>query len=92
MIPSNSFAILFLVGGITSIVAANFAMYAMVGQVNARLPEEQRFSFFGFYLAKNHRIIQTYKELYPGGRLLWWYRGCITLTILFLAMAAYNDK
>jgi hypothetical protein len=86
------FAILFLIGGITSIVAANFAMYAMVGQVNARLPEKQRFSFLGFFLAKNHRIIHAYKELYPEGRLLWWYRGCISLTIVFLAIAAYNDK
>lgn len=92
MIPSNGFVILFLLCGVTCIIAANFAMYAMIGQVNARLPHEQRFSFAGFHFGKNRRILETYRSMYPTGRLIWWYRGCIGLTILFMAMAAFNDK
>lgn len=92
MTPATPYALVFLAVAITFIILANLAMYAMVGQVNARLGENERFSFAGFHFAKNRRIAERYKELYPRGLLLWSYRICIFFSILFMALAAYNDR
>jgi hypothetical protein len=56
---------------VTFVIAANFVVYAMLGQVNARLPASERLSYVGFHLAKNRRITMLYRQFYPNGKLHW---------------------
>jgi hypothetical protein len=58
------------------VMIANLLIYAMLGQVNARLPEAERLSYVGFHLEKNSRIAKLYKHFYPNGPLLWISRAC----------------
>jgi hypothetical protein len=92
LIPSNTIATIFLLAGISGMVVANLVRYAMIGHVNVRVPEKERFAYIGFYWPKNQRVALEYRKLHPKGRLLWWYRGCVALALVCLVIAAYNDR
>jgi len=92
MIPSNPYSLAFLLCAISFFIVATIIMYAMTGRVNARLPDEQRFSYLGSYFAKNRRIAETYRSLFPKGRLLWSYRICLALGIAFMLLTARFDR
>ena len=92
MIPSNPYSLAFLFCAISFFIVATIVMYAMTGKVNARLPDAQRFSYIGPYFAKNRRIAAAYRTLFPKGRLLWSYRICVALGIVFIILTAHFDK
>lgn len=92
MIPSNRYALVFLLCAISFFIVATLFMYAMTGQVNARLSQEERFSYLGSYFAKNRKIALTYKRLFPRGHLLWSYRLCAAIGIFFMVLTALYDK
>ncbi len=92
MIPSNRYALIFLLYAISFFVISTLIMYAMTGQVNARLPQDQRFSYLGSYLIKDRKISKSYTQLFPRGRLLWSYRICAALGISFMILTALYDK
>ena len=51
------------------ILASGFCMFAMIGEVNRKLPEERRVSYlFGSPLT-TLRLFREYRQLYPHGRL-----------------------
>lgn len=92
MIPSNPYSLVFLFCALSFFILATLIMYTMTGQVNARLPEAQRFSYLGSYFAKNRRTTTTYRSLFPKGRLLWSYRICVAMGILFMVLTARFDR
>ncbi len=92
MIPSNPYSLAFLFCAISFFIVATLIMYAITGKVNARLPDTQRFSYLGSYFAKNRRISASYRSFFPKGRLLWSYRICLALAILFMILTARFDK
>jgi len=92
MIPSNPYSLTFLCCAISFFIVATIVIYVMTGKVNARLPASQRFSYLGSYFAKNRRIAETYRSLFPKGRLLWLYRICVALGIMFMILTARFDK
>ena len=53
----------------TFIICSGFVQYAMIGEINGRLPENERISYLGFHLGKLIRIWREYRRLYPTGRL-----------------------
>lgn len=63
-----SVAILFAAGG-TLVMTSAFMLYAMVGKVNRKLPEDQQLGYIGFYPTKALRITREYRRFYPGSRL-----------------------
>jgi hypothetical protein len=77
---------------VTFIIAANLIVYAMLGQVNAHLPEGEKLSYIGFYLAKNKRITMLYKQFYPGGRLLFFERFAFGAAIACMVMIVALDR
>ena len=86
-----SAAIALAVAG-TLIVVGNLIFYAMLGQVNARLPESERLSYVGFHFLKNRRIFKLYRQFFPNGRLLLAYRICVAVVILSMIMVAILDS
>jgi hypothetical protein len=63
-----SVAVLFAAGG-TLIMISAFMLYAMVGKVNQKLPEEQQIGYVLFHPSKAFRITREYKRLYPQSHL-----------------------
>jgi hypothetical protein len=59
-----SVAMVFAAGG-TLIIVSAFILYAMIGKVNRRLPEDEQIGYVGFYPAKAFRIAREYRRLYP---------------------------
>lgn len=92
MIPSNPYALIFLLCATSCFVAATIVMYTITGNVNARLSADQRFSYLGSYLAKNRAIAAAYRRLFPNGRLLLLYRVCVALGIMLMVLTAINDR
>ena len=44
-------------------------LYAMIGKINRKLPDEQQVSYVGFYPSKAFKITREYRRLYPRSRL-----------------------
>ena len=58
----------------TCMISAGFVMYAMIGKVNRKLPDNDQIGYLGFYWSKVRRIFREYRRLYPGGRLAALYK------------------
>ena len=83
--------IAFLLAG-TFVIVANLLTYAILGQINARLPQNERLSYMGFYLRKNSRMARLYKQLYPDGRLLRASQACFACAVVCIVMVVVLDK
>ena len=59
---------LFAAGG-TLIMTSAFVLYAMIGKINLKLPEDQQIGYVLFYPSKAFRITREYKRLYPDSHL-----------------------
>jgi hypothetical protein len=92
MIPSNGRVLVFLLCATLCFLIASIIMYAITSQVNTRLSQGERFSYLGSYLTKNRKIAATYRQLFPRGRLLWLYRLCAAIGILFMVLTALYDR
>ena len=89
--PQLAFIVLGVVGmGIVGVSSTVTGMQ-MVQAVNAKLPVNERFAEFGWYLSKTQRLFREYRRLYPAGtlvrrqmRLLFGGLGCVVLTAVAL--------
>ena len=63
-----------LVGAISCIVASGFLLFAMVGEINRLLPQDQRISYLWGHWQKYSEIYAEYKRVCPTGRLLLYYK------------------
>jgi len=69
----------FLLSGLV----ANVAMWKVVAEVNAHLPEDQRFSWWWWPIAKYLRLWREHKRLLPHSLWRWYW------TLFFLAALAF---
>ncbi len=70
----------------TCMISAGFVMYAMIGKVNRKLPDNAQIGYLGFYWSKIRRIFGEYRRFYPDGRLTTLYKaltatGCVALIL-----------
>jgi hypothetical protein len=57
-----------IVGSLSGLVGA-LVNVAMIDKVNARLPKEQQFSYFGRSAQRMLRLWREYRRLFPDGKL-----------------------
>ena len=81
-------AVLLFLFGISCIVKANFTAFAMIGEINRKLPKDDQISKAWRYPGKNSMVRSEYRRLYPGGHLLSQYRVVLYsgFILLFLFM------
>jgi hypothetical protein len=60
----------------------------MMAQVNAKLPEDRRFSPLGWYAPKTMRLFHEYMRLYPNGKLHLSFLGVIAIAFSCLICIA----
>ena len=53
----------------TLIILSGFVMFAIIGEVNRRIPDQQRISYLFGHFGKYLMILREYRRLYPAGRL-----------------------
>ena len=63
-----AFALLLCVGGFG--MAVTITTFAIVDAVNAKLPTNEQFDRFGWWLPKTLRLHREYRRLYPDGSLV----------------------
>jgi len=63
-----SVMVLFSVGG-TLIITSGFILYAMIGKVNRKLPDNEQISYVFFYPTKALKITRKFRHLYPRSHL-----------------------
>jgi hypothetical protein len=80
-----------LVAG-TLVMIANLLTYAILGQINARLPENERLSYMGFHLGKNSRMAHLSKHFYPSGRLLRASQLCFAGAVVCMVLVVRLDR
>lgn len=77
----------------TCAVAGGYVMFAMVGRVNRRLPDDQQISYLWGTYSKQQRVLKEYKRLYPDGRLdggfFWLVALMFALGISAMLVAVY---
>jgi hypothetical protein len=63
-------------------------LFAMTGEVNRKLPEDQQFGYMLKYPGKIGRIRSEYKRLYPHGRIaLYWDLSAVVMLISVVVVA-----
>ena len=58
-----------LLAAFSCIIGANFVLFAMIGEINRKLPEDGHISYLFGHYDKYRRIFKEYRCLYPNGRL-----------------------
>lgn len=81
-------ALVFFLASQSFVLASTLVFFAMIGEVNRKVPDEQRISYLFWHFNKYRTILRQYRQLYPGGRLALYCYMLIGVGIcLFLASA-----
>jgi len=84
LIALVAYPVVAAVCGLTSSVV----LARMVGEVNAKLAPDERFSPFWWHYGKLQRLLREYRRLYPGGPRAHHFQGLIVImTVSFIAAA-----
>ena len=79
-----------LLTAISCVVGANFVLFAMIGEINRKLRDDQRISHLWFHPAKYMRIYNEYRRLLPSGRYLIYYKVLLYSGFALLAVFAWR--
>jgi len=74
----------------TFILLSGFVMFAMIGEINRRVPDQQRVSYLGGHFAKYRRILGDYQRLYPAGRLGLYFKVSLASGLVLLLGSAWQ--
>ena len=69
--------IFLLLSAVSCMIGAGFVTFAVIGEVNRKLPEEEQISYLWSHYWKSRKIKYEYGRLYPTGRL-WFYGNVLT--------------
>jgi len=73
----------------TCMISAGFVMYAMIGKVNRKLPDNDQIGYLGFYWSKMMRIFREYRRLYPDGHLAGLHKTLTAAGFVLVALCAW---
>ena len=73
----------------TCIIGAGFILFAMIGEINRKLPDNEQISYLWGHPAAYSRIYAEYKRFYPEGRLLLLYKIVLYSGFAFLVVCAW---
>ncbi len=74
----------------TFILLSGFVMFAMIGEVNRRVPDHQRVSYLVGHFAKYRRILSEYQRLHPTGRLGLYFKASLASALILLLGSAWQ--
>ncbi len=83
-------ALVFFLASQTFILASGFLMFAMIGEINRKLPDEQRISYLLGYPSRYLRVFREYHRLYPGGHLKLGFHVSFFLGVALLLASAWD--
>jgi hypothetical protein len=78
--------ILIFLAAISCLIWAGFVTFAMIGEINRKLPEHDQITYLWGHPAKYRKIRSEYRRLYPSGKLLFY--GTVLTFIAFGLLVA----
>ncbi len=90
MTPHDYLLIGLLSTAISCIIGAGFVQFAMIGEINRKLPEKDQISYLFGYSEKYQRIFREYRRLYPNGRLILYFKTLLWMGFGLLAVFAWQ--
>jgi hypothetical protein len=66
--------------------------FEMIEKVNDKLPEKERFEWFGWNLFKYQRLKREYRKFYPDGRLLFRVRILTVLLFVWILVCVWGFR
>jgi len=87
MTPNLLTALIMFLAAQTCIIVSGFLVFAMIGEINRQVSEDQRIAYLGGDVVKFGKIFREYRRLYPGGRLAF-YSNLTAALAMFLMLAA----
>ena len=78
-----------LAGAVTLMIWSSLVIFAMIGEVNRRLPEDQQVSYLWGYPGKLSGIRDQYKRFYPTGTLSRLLTVLQAVTIVVMAICVF---
>jgi hypothetical protein len=70
----------------TCMVLSGLVTFAMIGEINRKVPEEDRISYLGGGPDKPLHLYREYRRLYPDGRL---HRLLVALLVCMMVLLAF---
>ena len=74
----------FVLAGTSCLVLSGFVLYAMIGEINRKLPDSEQVSYLFMYPGKLQRVKGEYRRFYPHGRL-----NSLRVTLNLLAILSF---
>ena len=78
-----------LAGAVTLMIWSSLVIFAMIGEVNRRLPEDQQVSYLWGYPGKLSGIRDQYRRFYPTGTLSRLLTVLQAVTIVVMAICVF---
>ena len=78
-----------LAGAVTLMICSGLVIFAMIGEVNSRLPEDQQVSYLWGYPGKLSGIRDQYRRFYPTGTLSRLLTVLQAVTIVVMAICVF---
>jgi len=92
VIPFSPSALALFGAAVSLVAAGNLLLFVVVGEVDRKLPEDQQVQYFLWYPGKVKRVMALYRQHYPRGRLLLYYRGCLGVAAVLAARGSSQSR
>jgi hypothetical protein len=89
MTPSLLRALGLFSAAVTLILFSGFLTFAMIGEINRKVPDSERISYLFGHPAKYLRILREYRRLYPVGHLRLYFHISFFTGVAFLVGSAW---
>ena len=90
MTSSLVIPLIMFTAAVSLVLIENFILFAIIGEVNRKLPENEQIGYLFWYPGKFGRIKRRYHEFYPNGRLLSAFYACVIVSIILLLATAWK--
>ncbi len=86
--PNPFFVAGFLLFGLS----ANIAVWKTMAEANARLPEDQKFTWWWWTISKHWRLWQEHKRLYPASRWRLYSVLSFLMAVVFMISSLVSQR
>lgn len=75
---------------LTFILFSGFLTFAMIGEINRKMPDTEKIPYLLGHPAKYFKILREYRRLYPAGHLKLYFHICFFIGVAFLISSAWS--
>lgn len=74
----------------TLIIFSGYLMFAMIGDINRKVSQENQISYWGGTFDKFRKVLVEHRKLYPGRHLATYFKICVFAGMALFALFAWS--